>query len=203
MALYASYVYGLFYLIITNISEAFYLTRGWSGTVGTLPNVSLLIGVIIGSLGNMLWSMKYAKLVRDNGGHAIPEQRFPNMMAFSWFMPMGIFIFSWTCRSDIHWIVPCIGIAFTGTGFITIFQGCINYLVDMLPQYSASAIACNTFGRSIFAAAFPLFAKQLFVNLGVHWGGSVIGFIALGMIPIPFYFFKFGKRIREKSIFVH
>jgi hypothetical protein len=45
-----------------------------------------------------------------------------------------------------------------GFGFFTIFQAALNYLIDTFTRYAASAIAANTFLRSIFAAAFPLFA---------------------------------------------
>lgn len=199
MALFASYVYGLFYLMITNISTSFELTRNWHGTISEVPNVSLFVGVFIGCIGNMLWALKYSKLVKKNNGKAIPEQRFPIMMILGWLMPAGIFVFGWTSYHNIHWIVPCIGIMMIGSGFITIFQGCLNYLVDSYPRFAASAIAANTFLRSIFAAVFPLFARQLFVNLGVHWGSSLIGFIALGMIPIPYILFIFGERIRTKK----
>ncbi|VEU23575.1 DEKNAAC104535 [Brettanomyces naardenensis] len=199
MALYASYVYGLFYLIITNVPEAFFLTKGWEGTQGTLPLISLFLGVVTGSIFNMLWARRYAQIIDRSSDKTIPEQRLPIMMMAGWLMPVGIFIFGWTCNAKIHWIAPCIGIAFIGAGFITIFQGSINYLVDSFTKYSASAIAANTFLRSVFAASFPLFAKQLFVNLQVSWGSSLIGFIALGMIPIPFFFFKYGRKIRAKN----
>jgi len=114
-------------------------------------------------------------------------------------MPAGIFIFAWTSDRDIHWIAPMIGIAVMGVGFIVIFQGCLNYLVDAFTRYAASAIAANTFFRSIFGGIFPLFGYILFENLGVHWGGSLVAFIALGMIPIPFLFYIFGQKIRSKN----
>lgn len=199
MALFASYVYGLFYLMITNISTSFELTRGWEGTKSELPNASLFLGVLFGCFENILWALKYSKLVQNNEGKAIPEQRFPIMMILGWMMPAGIFIFGWTSKSNIHWTIPCVGIMMIGAGFITIFQGCINYLVDLYPRYAASAIAANTFLRSVFAAVFPLFAKQLFVNLGVSWGSSLIGFIALGMIPIPFVLYLYAERIRNNN----
>lgn len=200
MALFASYVYGLFYLMITNISTAFELTRHWQGTKTEVPNVSLFLGVFLGCIANMLWAMKYAKMVKYNDGNAIPEQRFPIMMMLGWLMPAGIFLFGWTSYHYIHWVVPCLGILMIGAGFITIFQGCLNYLVDSYPTYAASAIAANTFLRSTFAAVFPLFARQLFVNLGVHWGSTLIGFIALGMIPIPYVLYIFGEKIRTLKI---
>ncbi|GMM33283.1 hypothetical protein DASC09_006080 [Saccharomycopsis crataegensis] len=199
ITLFASYVYGVFYLIITTMPESFTLTRGWEGTISTLPNISLFIGVVSGCVANMFWAKKYGILLRANNFKPIPEERFPILMYGAWLMPTGIFIFAWTSSPNIHWVVPCIGISCIGFSFILIFQGSLNYLVDTYTKYSASAIACATFLRSIFAASYPLFAKQLFVNLGVHWGASVIGFIALGMVPIPFVFYKYGAAIRQKN----
>lgn len=199
IAVFASYVYGIFYLMITNISTSFELTRGWRGTTTELPNVSLFLGVFIGCIGNMIWAMKYATIVQNNKGNAIPEQRLPIMMMLGWLMPAGIFVFGWTSYSNISWVIPCLGIFMIGCGFISIFQGCLNYLVDTYPNFAASAIAANTFLRSVSAASFPLFARQLFVNLGVHWGSSLIGFIALGMIPIPYILYIFAESIRTKK----
>ena len=202
VVLFSSYVFGLFYLFITTLPEVFYLARGWTKTTGVLPNMALFCGTFSGCIINMMYAKVYARKVRDNGGIVIPEERFPLLMGVGWLMPAGILLCSWTASKSIHWIVPCIGIYLIGLGFITIFQGCLNYLVDTYTKYSASAIASNTFLRSIFAAAFPLFAKQLFVNVGVQWGGSILGFVALGMIPIPFVLYKYGAVIRTKKTYV-
>jgi hypothetical protein len=59
--------------------------------------------------------------------------------------------------SSVHWIVPIIGSAFFGAGVIMIFSGVFTFLVDAYPLYAASALAANSFARSMFAAAFPLF----------------------------------------------
>ncbi|EPY50135.1 spermidine family transporter [Schizosaccharomyces cryophilus OY26] len=186
IALFASYVYGILYIVLTTIPYTFYMSRNWQGTVGTLPMIAMFIGVLIGGTFNILWNRKYAKLLWENGGEPLPEQRLPLMMMVGWLMPAGIFIFSWTSDANIHWIAPFIGISMIGIGFFVIFQGCLNYLVDTFTKFAASAIAANTFTRSIFGGTFPLFSRIMFKKLGVHWGGTLVGFIALGMIPIPF-----------------
>jgi DHA1 family multidrug resistance protein-like MFS transporter len=68
-------------------------------------------------------------------------------------------------------------------------------------MYAASAVAGNTIIRSLTAAAFPLFSTQMFVNLGINWAGTLLGCIALILAPIPFLFYKYGRRIRTKSTF--
>lgn len=66
---------------------------------------------------------------------------------------------------------------------------------------AASAIAANTFLRSIAAAGFPLFARQMFNNLGIEWAGTLLGCLALLCVPIPVCFYLFGKKLRQKSAF--
>jgi hypothetical protein len=53
--------------------------------------------------------------------------------------------------------------------------------------------------RSAFAAAFPLVVTPMYHKLGVPWASSLVGFIGVAMIPIPYGFFVYGKRIRAKS----
>lgn len=202
IAMFASYVYGILYLVLTTIPYTFGMTKNWQGTISTLPMIAMFTGVVIGGSFNIMWNQRYAKLITANGGKPLPEQRLPLMMAVGWLMPAGIFVFAWTNSPNIHWIAPFIGISMMGAGFFVIFQGCLNYLVDTFTKFAASAIAANTFTRSIFAGTFPLFSEIMFKKLGVHWGGSLVGFIALGMIPIPFIFYMMGDKLRRKNRFV-
>ncbi len=75
-----------------------------------------------------------------------------------------------------------IGVVISGAGFFTIFQAAINYLIDTFQRYAASAIAANTFLRSAFAGAFPLFITQMLHALGVDWGISVFAFCAVALV---------------------
>jgi len=53
--------------------------------------------------------------------------------------------------------------------------------------------------RSVIAAGFPLFTRQMFANLGIQWAGTLLGCIAAVMIPIPIIFWFYGAALREKS----
>lgn len=143
----------------------------------------------------------YIKKFEANGNRAVPEARLPPMMIGSIFFAVGLFIFGWTSDRDIFWIAPCIGLVSMGFGFFTIFQAALNYLIDTFQKYSASAVAANTFLRSIMAGAFPLFVNPMFHNLGIPWASSLLGFIAVAMIPIPYLFYIYGSRIRKKGKF--
>ena len=66
---------------------------------------------------------------------------------------------------------------------------------------AASAIAANTFLRSIAAAGFPLFARQMFNGMGIQWAGTLLGCFAFALVPIPVCFYLYGKKLRQKSRF--
>lgn len=71
----------------------------------------------------------------------------------------------------------------------------------MLFSSAASAIAANTFLRSLFGAVFPLFATYMFDALGVNWAGTLLGCVALILVPIPVVFWRYGAKIRARSSF--
>ncbi|GAB1207446.1 hypothetical protein APSETT445_006163 [Aspergillus pseudonomiae] len=66
---------------------------------------------------------------------------------------------------------------------------------------AASVFAANTILRSAVGACFPLFARQMFTNLGVQWAGTLLGCLAAIMIPIPLGFIIWGPTLRRKSKF--
>ena len=63
----------------------------------------------------------------------------------------------------------------------------------------ASAMAANGLLRYSMGAIFPLFTVQMYERLGVDWATSLLAFLSLLMMPIPWVFFKYGPKIRAKS----
>lgn len=62
-----------------------------------------------------------------------------------------------------------------------------------------SALAANAVVRALFGAGFPMFAAAMYKKLGVDWATSVLGFIAVGLFPVPILLYIFGERIRKLS----
>jgi hypothetical protein len=143
----------------------------------------------------------YIRASKRNNNKAVPEARLPPMMVGSVFFAGGLFIFGWTSPKHVFWLAPCIGLVCMGFGFFTIFQAALNYLIDTFQRYGASAIAANTFLRSLFAGVFPLFVNPMFHALGIPWASSLLGFIAVALIPIPYLFYVYGPAIRKKGKF--
>ena len=46
--------------------------------------------------------------------------------------------------------------------------------------------------RSSFGAGFPLFARAMYNRLGVGWASSLLGFLGVAFIPIPFVLYRVG-----------
>lgn len=74
-----------------------------------------------------------------------------------------------------------------------------NYIVDVYLMISASALSSSTVVRSLFGAGFPLFARQMYETLNPRWASTVLGLIALAMVPIPVVLIKFGPTLRAMS----
>jgi MFS transporter, DHA1 family, multidrug resistance protein len=66
---------------------------------------------------------------------------------------------------------------------------------------AASAIAGNTFLRSLCGAGFPLFSTYMFNGMGIQWASTLLGCVAAVLIPIPVIFYLYGAKIRQKSSF--
>ncbi|KAK5938573.1 hypothetical protein PMZ80_008762 [Knufia obscura] len=199
VALYASFCYGILYMQLGAIPIIFGEIRGWKPLPAELPFLSILIGAIIGCGANVYNQTIYNKAYHAAGNRAVPEKRLPPMMFGSVLFSAGQFLTGWTSSPSIHWIVPCIGLVMLGTGFFMIFQSALNYLVDTFTQYAASAVAANTFLRSCFAGAFPLVVAPMYHNIGTGPASCITGGFAALLIPVPFVFYVFGKRIRASS----
>ncbi|THC90346.1 hypothetical protein EYZ11_010188 [Aspergillus tanneri] len=199
VALYASFVYGILYLSLGAFPIEFQEVRGWNQVVGALPFLAYFVGILFGACVNLFNQKFYIKRLKANNDFPVPEARLPPMMVGSVVFAAGLFVFGWTSDPDVHWIGPIIGAVMMGFGFFTIFQAALNYLIDTFQKVAASAVAANTFLRSLFAGCFPLFAHIMFRKLGVDWASSVLGFVGIVLIPIPYLFYIFGKRIRARG----
>lgn len=114
--------------------------------------------------------------------------------------PLGQLGFAWTCLpTNIHWLVPmAFGVPF-GAGNTLSFIYSSNYLAGSYGIYAASALASNAIIRSIFGATLPLAGVQLYKAMSPQWAGTLCGLLAVGMMPIPFVFWRFGAKIRARS----
>jgi MFS transporter, DHA1 family, multidrug resistance protein len=143
---------------------------------------------------------RFARKMKKHG-RVIPEERLPPMILGSIILPIGLFWFAWTSSPHITWVPQVIAGVPIGWGILMIFLQGLNYIIDVYMWHANSAIAANTLLRSLAGAGFPLFARAMYLNLGVNWATSLLGFLCIAMIPAPILFYIYGAKIRKMSKF--
>lgn len=192
----------LLYLFLTFYPIVFQQIHGMNKGVGGLPYFGMITGEILAGLYIILTQPSYNRKLAANNNVPIPEWRLPPAIIGGVLFAIGLFWFGWTgYREDIHWIAPTLSGLFTGFGIMSIFLQSLNYLIDAYLMFAASAIAANTFLRSLCGAGFPLFATYMIEGMGVQWAGTLLGCVAFLLVPLPVFFYYKGASIRKNSKF--
>ncbi|GFF48771.1 uncharacterized transporter C794.04c [Aspergillus lentulus] len=200
-AIYNGFLYGLVYLF----NEAFPLVfgpgtgHGFNTGQQGLSFLGMAIGPIVAFCLYPLQEQYYLRRVAANGGKGEPEARMWMARWGAGLIPISLFWFGWTSYRSVHWIVPIIASSFFGAGIYIVILSILNYVVDSYQTYSASALAGVILARNVVGAGFPLFASQMYQRLGYEWASSLLGFLAILLVPIPFVFFYMGRAIRLRS----
>lgn len=199
---YMSFNYGILYLLFEAYPVSYHEDRGWSLSISQLPFLAMLLGVGAGaSMIAYSAATNFSRAYKKHG-KAIPEERLPPMIVGAIALPIGLFWFAWTSNPHITWVPSVIATAFIGMGLMVPFWQGMTYLIDVYGFYSNSAIAANTFIRSIFGAFFPLFTSAMYHNLGVAWATSLLAFLCVLFAPVPILFYWKGASIRKRSRWV-
>ena len=199
--LYTSLVYGIYYSffeVFPLVYPPFYgFTLGTVGVLFTCILVACLIGIAV------YVSYLYFYLVPDimRRGLRVQETRLEPALLAVFGPTIGLFLFAWTARPDIHWIVSTIGITIYGASVFVVMQCVFVYVPLSYPKYAASLFAGNDFLRSALACGSILFARPLFLNLGVDKGVTLLaGLSTLGILGM-FVLWKYGAVLRARSKF--
>ncbi|KAF2092867.1 MFS general substrate transporter [Rhizodiscina lignyota] len=201
LSLYMATIYGYQYLMFTTFPRVFKGQYGFSDTSVGLVYLGIGAGFLVALVFSGMTSDRLVKyLTKRNGGTAKPEYRLPLLFVGAIIAPIGLFLYGWTAEKKVHWIVPIIGSAFLGAATFNIMMPSLGYLVDAYTVYAASATAAATVTRSLLGALLPLAGNRMYDALGVGWGTSLLGFIAVAFAPVPLIFWKYGERIRNSGL---
>jgi DHA1 family multidrug resistance protein-like MFS transporter len=161
ITIYMSLIYGILYLFFVAYPIAFSEVRGWNLGVGALPFIAVTVGVFFGALLIVYTSKtRFARKLKETG-HVVPEERLIPMMIGGAVFPAGLFWFAWTSNPRIIWVPQVLAGIPIGMGVLLIFLQGLNYIIDCYKWNANSAIAANTFVRSLVGAGFPLFATGM------------------------------------------
>jgi DHA1 family multidrug resistance protein-like MFS transporter len=222
VCMYTGFQFALLYTFVVASPYVFASVYDFNLSQQGLSFLGLITGCIIAPYAILLidWKMYQPKLARlrasqQNTTSATtstndlmltlpPEDRLYGAMIGSFILPTGLFIFAWTARPDIHWIVPIIAQGISILGSILVYVSSNFFMVDTYgAKYGASASGASSLTRYTLSAAFPLFTLQFYRAVGVGWATSILGFCTILMAPIPWVFFRWGPVLRSRSAYEH
>ncbi|OCK82497.1 MFS general substrate transporter [Lepidopterella palustris CBS 459.81] len=198
---YTALTYGLYYSFFESFPLVYRNIYGFNlGQLG-LAFLAVLIGLIVGVIVYCAYFCYVGDPKMAKMESVPPEARlWPGLIA-SFLIPIGLFIFAWTARKSIHWIVSLIGVSISMCGVFIIIQCMFIYLPFTYPRYAGSLFAANGFARSAFAAGAILFAGPMFSRLGVDGGVSLLGGLTVLCIFGIYGMYFGGAILRRRSKF--
>ncbi|KAL9056934.1 MAG: hypothetical protein Q9162_002600, partial [Coniocarpon cinnabarinum] len=199
-ALFNGYLYGLSFLFNTAFSIVFG-PKGHNFQISQvgLAFLGICFGISVGPVTNLYQERFYQREVQGRHGLNVPEARVQLGQIAAVAHPVSLFWFAWTTYKSVHWIVPILASALWGWSFYTLILMTYMYTEDSYGVYSASALAGLGLIRNIAGAGFPLFGTQMYSRLGTQWATSLLAFLAILLVPIPFTLSKLGPDLRRRS----
>ncbi|KAK8060504.1 hypothetical protein PG996_010434 [Apiospora saccharicola] len=198
---YTAIIYGIYYSFFEVFPLVYPVYYGMNyGQIGLLF-LCIMVACLLGVVVYMSYLYFYMDPRVRARGFPVQETRLVPALIAAFGPTIGLFIFAWTARPDIHWIAPTIGITIYGATVFVVMQCIFVYVPLSYPQYAASLFAGNDFFRSALAFASILFAKPLFENLGVARGTTLLGGLStFGIVGIWVLYF-YGAKLRSLSKF--
>ncbi|KAG9230343.1 major facilitator superfamily domain-containing protein [Amylocarpus encephaloides] len=177
LSLYVAFNFAVIFTFFNSVPYVFgsvyHFDRGNTGLVFLSVGLgcTLAVPTIIG-LDRMFYQKEWALSVRDGKpGVVAPEHRLHGAILGALGLPVGLFC------------------------------SCL-YLIDTYAALTAaSAVAANVLLRYVMGATFPLFTFAMYRKLGIGWATSILAFLSLVMLPIPWVLYKWGLQIRAASHF--
>ncbi|KAL6825362.1 cycloheximide resistance protein [Trichoderma camerunense] len=200
---YICVLYSIIYIFFSTFSIIFKEAYDFS----TFESGLVFIACGIGTLSGLAYLAYFSDKTLEKRAHAgrriTPEDRLPFLITVpgALIFSLGIFAYGWGVEEHLHWVVPQVGTAMTGFGYILIFTAVQTYLLDTFEDHSASVNGANAALRGLAGALIPLSGLDLYKTLGWGWGNSLLAFIALALAPLLWILAVYGEKIRKTQLF--
>ncbi|KAK2014201.1 major facilitator superfamily transporter [Colletotrichum eremochloae] len=123
--IFSAILLGILYLFFGAFPLVFGNVHGFNLWQVGLTFMGILVGMFVAAATDPLWHHIRSRLIADlekkTGveGASEPEFRLPAVICGAFLCPIGIFWFGWSLH--LHWIVPIIGSAIFGAGYVGVF----------------------------------------------------------------------------------
>jgi len=184
--LWDSLVLGILYLTFQAFPIIFEQKHGFNLQSTGLTFLGMATGMLVGLCTMPYWNRRYSQYKEAHGRDPPAEFRLVMGQVGGVLVPLALLWLALSTFRSVHWIVPVLASVPFGTGTYFIFTSSFTYIVVAYRPLAASALACNTTMRTSFAAAFPLFAGQMYRELGTVGATLLLAGLTTVMAPIPF-----------------
>jgi DHA1 family multidrug resistance protein-like MFS transporter len=198
-SIYTSLIYAIYYSFFEAFPLTYPIVYGFSADATCLLYASMLVGCIIAAV---IYGYYYTQYTRHTGLDSSSfELRLIPAIPATILVTVSLFMYAWTARGSIHWIVPTIGVSIYSGATFVIFQALLCYIPLVYPRYVSSLFAAGDFARSILAAGFVMFSRPMYLSIGIQKGVSILaGLSILGILGMLVLFF-YGANLRARSTF--
>ncbi|KAK4237793.1 major facilitator superfamily transporter [Achaetomium macrosporum] len=206
MTIYMAFNFAVFYSFFAAFPYIFgggkyNFTSGQQG----LTFISIALGCVIGFIAVVYIDRRtYPALEAKYGVGAVPpEYRLYGAMVGCALNPVSLFWFGWTANAGAFWPSPVVAAVPFAVGNIMVYSSGALYIMNSYGSlHGASALSANSLLRYAGGGAFPLFTVQMFSSLGIGWASSLLGFVSVALVPVPFVLYKYGDKIRANSQYI-
>lgn len=205
MTIYMAFNFAVFYSFFAAFPYIFGGQYGFTPSQQGLTFIPIALGCVIGFLAVAYVDQRtYPQLLSKYGvGTVPPEYRLYGAMLGCALNPISLFWFGWSADAGVHWSSAVVAAVPFAIGNIMIYSSGMLYIMDSYGSlHGASALSANSLLRYAFAGAFPMFTVQMFSKLGIGWASSLLGFVSVALLPVPWVLYKYGKRIRAHSQYI-
>ncbi|KAJ4336123.1 hypothetical protein N0V95_008702 [Ascochyta clinopodiicola] len=203
VTLYLTVIYIVLFTFLDGYDYIFGATHGTSPGITGLCFLNIAIGLFGASLWVPLiykWAKRDMARIEEQGGTRLPpEFRLWYAMFGAPAIPISLFWMGWTSYAHISiWSPIAAGVLF-GYGVLCVFISSYQYIIDSYEMYAASALTSVTLVRYVTAGGMTVVGIPFYKNMGVHWTLTILGGISAVLVPVPYLFYVYGKRLRGMS----
>jgi Major Facilitator Superfamily len=205
MTIYMAFNFAVFYSFFAAFPYIFSGQYGFTPSQQGLTFISIALGCVIGFLAVVYIDRRTYPLLEAKYGVGVvpPEYRLYGAMVGCALNPLSLFWFGWTADAGVYWLSPVVAAVPFAVGNIMVYSSGALYIMNSYGSlHGASALSANSLLRYAGGGAFPLFTVQMFSGLGIGWASSLLGFVSVALVPVPWVLYKYGKRIRAHSQYI-
>jgi DHA1 family multidrug resistance protein-like MFS transporter len=196
----------LLYLLIYGFLEGFDFLFTDTYRFDTGRRYSAFAAIAVGILLGLPYILTVNKLTasrnagkQGQGQQGQVEQRLIPALLPSILLTISMFWIGWTDRADISDFSVLGACCLFGFSLMALFTTTYHYLIDAYGTSASSAMCAATFMRYMASGGMVMATEPLYLALHVEWTLTLFGCVAGVLTPVPWVFWWYGSKLREKS----